>query len=148
MFRVLLASIKSLSLCPCPRCFVKKDQIGEMGTKLDARQCEDECVDNDARRKKIETTRGWIFEKGYSLASKAMQYLLAPTSLVPTWVRISAYSIPLYTNCHAECLFGTSLPIWFQFLFNVRCRPPPRIRAWCMEGSIYPSHENPVCCRR
>lgn len=56
MFRVLLASIKLLALCPCPYCFVKKDQIEEMRMKLDTWRCKDEHVNNNTRREKVEKT--------------------------------------------------------------------------------------------
>jgi hypothetical protein len=64
-----------------------------MGTKLDTRRRENERIDNDDRRAKIEMTRGWIFEKGYGVLSKAVQRVLAPMSLVPTRVCIQV-SIP------------------------------------------------------
>jgi hypothetical protein len=86
-------SIKSLAECPCPRCFVKKDQIGDMGTKLDTRRHENKRINNDDRRAKIEMTWGWIFEKGYGVLSKAVQRVLVPMSLVLTRVCIQV-SIP------------------------------------------------------
>ncbi|KAK6985130.1 hypothetical protein R3P38DRAFT_3332579 [Favolaschia claudopus] len=36
--KVLLATIKNLGGCPCPCCFVKKDQISDMGSKADMRR--------------------------------------------------------------------------------------------------------------
>jgi hypothetical protein len=69
-----------------------------MGTKLDTRRRENERVDNDDRKEKVEMTRGWIFEKGYGVLSKAVQRILAVTSLVPTRVCISA-SVSSRTNC-------------------------------------------------
>jgi hypothetical protein len=59
-----------------------------MGTKLDARRRENERVDDDDRKEKVEKTRGWIFEKGYGVLSKAVQRILAPMSLMPTQVCI------------------------------------------------------------
>lgn len=57
-----------------------------MGTKLDARRRENERVDNDNRREKVEMTRGWIFKNGYGVHSQAVERILAPMSLVPTRV--------------------------------------------------------------
>jgi hypothetical protein len=59
-----------------------------MGTKPDARRRENERVDDDDRRKKVEMTRNWIFERGYSVLGRAVQRILAPKSLVPTRVCI------------------------------------------------------------
>jgi hypothetical protein len=96
--------MKFLALCPCPRCLVKKDQIGEMGTKLDARRRENGRVDNDDRRRKVEMTRGWIFERGYGIAGIAVQRILSPMSLVPTRVCIQA-CITSLTNFHHRMPF-------------------------------------------
>ena len=84
--RVLIASIRSLARCPCPRCFVTKDQIDAIGTKVDARRREDIRIDDDRRRAKVELTRGWIFESGTKLNGAACERVLAPTSMTPTRV--------------------------------------------------------------
>jgi hypothetical protein len=105
--------MKFLAQCPCPRCLVKKDQIGEMGTKLDARHRANERVDNDARRSKVEMTRSWIFERGYSVAGTAVENILAPTSLVPTRVCIQV-CITSHTNFHHRMPF----PNVFQSLVS------------------------------
>ncbi|KAG2339699.1 hypothetical protein BDR05DRAFT_835785, partial [Suillus weaverae] len=43
--KTLLACIKFLAKCPCPRCLVPKAKIGELGTRADRRRCE-----RDARK--------------------------------------------------------------------------------------------------
>jgi hypothetical protein len=85
---VLLASIKYLAQCPCPRCLIKKDQIHNLGTKFDS-QRRDEIREDDLNRKgDIEMTRSWIFEKGRGILSAAVERVLSPMSLVPTRVRL------------------------------------------------------------
>jgi Plavaka transposase len=85
-FRVLLASIKYLARCPCPRCFIQKDQIGAIGTTIDEQRRRHERVDSEHRQGDVEMTRSWIFEKGYGIISKHIENILQPTSLVPTRV--------------------------------------------------------------
>jgi hypothetical protein len=69
-----------------------------MGTKLDARRRENERVDDDDRKKKVEMTRSWIFERGYGVLSKAVQRILSPMSLVPTRVCSIQVCIASHTN--------------------------------------------------
>lgn len=88
-FRVLLATIKYLGGCPCPRCLITKAQIPEMGTKYDMRRRHDPSnirVDDSWLRRKIEMTRKWIFELGYLVHGTAVEAILKPHSLVPTRV--------------------------------------------------------------
>ncbi|KAK6985226.1 hypothetical protein R3P38DRAFT_3450728 [Favolaschia claudopus] len=61
---VLLATIKNLGGCPCPRCFITEDQIADKGT--------------------IERVRGWIFGRGYRVNAAAVDRLLSGQSWVPT----------------------------------------------------------------
>ncbi|KIK80669.1 hypothetical protein PAXRUDRAFT_158056, partial [Paxillus rubicundulus Ve08.2h10] len=52
--KILLACIKFLGKCPCPRCLVKKADIPDMGTESDMKTWEQQAqVDSDERIKKI-----------------------------------------------------------------------------------------------
>jgi hypothetical protein len=45
--RILLASIKFLGQCPCPRCLVKKADVPKMGMKSDLRRQDKlQCIDD------------------------------------------------------------------------------------------------------
>lgn len=86
--KILLATIRYLGICPCPRCLIQKSQISEMGTKLDARRRTQKArVDDDSWRAKIARVRGWIYEQGDRIAGKWVERLLFPGSWVPTRVR-------------------------------------------------------------
>ena len=84
LIRVLIATIKSLGQCPCPRCFVRKDQIGGLGTVNDTKHRENIRTDNQEHQEKVETARKGIFQKGRAVASKVFETLLGITSIVPT----------------------------------------------------------------
>jgi hypothetical protein len=45
-------------------------------------------IDNDARRFDIEVVREMLFEKGINITSVKIDWILGPTSAVPTRVRI------------------------------------------------------------
>ncbi|KAJ7021549.1 hypothetical protein C8F04DRAFT_1313789 [Mycena alexandri] len=82
--KVLLATIKYFGGCPCPRCFVEKDQIHKMGTKADMRQRQKIRQVTPWYTRMINTTRRWIFEKGVLVAGAAVNKVLKAQSWVPT----------------------------------------------------------------
>jgi hypothetical protein len=81
--RVLLATIKSLGRCPCPRCHIKNDQIGDLGMVNDMKRRTNVCEDNSERREKVEKACQGIFKKGYSVVSNTFRNLMDLTLLVP-----------------------------------------------------------------
>ncbi|PSS31923.1 hypothetical protein PHLCEN_2v2304 [Hermanssonia centrifuga] len=87
--KVLLATIRYLATCPCPRCLLPKVDISAVGSKLDLRRrCNLARVDNNERRRVVNLTRTWIFERGLSITSKYINNVLSPRSWVPTRVSI------------------------------------------------------------
>jgi hypothetical protein len=90
---MLMACLKYLACCPCPRCLILKSRIPLIGTKTDTkRRIQLARVDSEDRRHKIELVRRMMFEGGVNITSKRIEDLLGPASLVPTRV------------CHS-CLF-------------------------------------------
>ncbi|KIK75878.1 hypothetical protein PAXRUDRAFT_18604 [Paxillus rubicundulus Ve08.2h10] len=83
--KILLACIKFLGACPCPRCLVKKADIPKMGMKSDLKTREKMArVDVDERRKKISQARKYIFKHGVGIDSQGVKEILYSESLVPT----------------------------------------------------------------
>jgi hypothetical protein len=77
--------------CPCPDCLVEKDQISGMGTKLDMKRRHDKArQDDEARQRRVNLTRRWIYELGDRVDAKRIEDVLGPTSGVPNQVRIMA----------------------------------------------------------
>ena len=85
--RVILATIRYLGGCPCPRCLIKKDQIGALGTKADEQRRSHLRTDTEHRQHGVNKTRTWIFDKGRGVNSTWVEDLLQPDSWVPTRVR-------------------------------------------------------------
>ncbi|EGN98260.1 hypothetical protein SERLA73DRAFT_28729, partial [Serpula lacrymans var. lacrymans S7.3] len=66
--------IKFLGNCPCPRCFITKEKISQLGSKLDRLRCKrDVHIDGEQQRTIINRVWTWIFEKGRSLGSSAVK---------------------------------------------------------------------------
>ncbi|KIJ58068.1 hypothetical protein HYDPIDRAFT_103322 [Hydnomerulius pinastri MD-312] len=85
---ILLACIKFLGECPCPRCHVKKADIPNMGTKSDMNTREQKPrVDTKDRQIKVSKARKYIFKHGVGINSKRVKNILQGESLVPTHVR-------------------------------------------------------------
>lgn len=85
--RVLIAGIKFLGRCPCPRCLVEKSDLPKMGMVRDMRcRIKKTRVDDDDRRRHIAAARRLIFEKGAAVNSERVKALLDQFSYAPTFV--------------------------------------------------------------
>ena len=91
MHRVLIATIRDMGRCPCPRCTIKKEDISALGTTMDmkSRQINVRC-DDDNFRATVQKARDNIYQGGYALSSeRGVEQLLREHSLVPTLVSYS-----------------------------------------------------------
>ena len=105
--RVLIANIRNLGNCPCPRCLIPKLKFQDVATENDILQrsilMRHDMVE---RREKILCARRLIYEEQYVIDTPQVKALLKPESLVPTIVcflrwwgsKFSYYSCP-------ECVF-------------------------------------------
>ncbi|KIK32395.1 hypothetical protein CY34DRAFT_101573 [Suillus luteus UH-Slu-Lm8-n1] len=83
--KALLATIRNLGGCPCPRCLILKSRIQNLGLPLDMKQRQTLArIDNDARKSKVTVARSHIYDLGYGIRSTAVENLLKEHSLVPT----------------------------------------------------------------
>jgi hypothetical protein len=90
--RTLLASIKFLAQCPCPRCLIPKIKIGDLGSKAD-RRWREKHIREDGHRiwAIIRQVREWLYVKGTNITSIFVKRMLAPESLVPSTVCCTYY---------------------------------------------------------
>ncbi|KAF8196232.1 hypothetical protein K438DRAFT_1967951 [Mycena galopus ATCC 62051] len=83
--KVLIATLRDMGKCPCPRCKIVKEDIPNLGTPADAAvRVEQVRCDDAARREKVSQARKYIYEDGYVVNSTKVNDLLKPESLVPT----------------------------------------------------------------
>ena len=86
--RVLLATIRDKGFCPCPRCRIPKSNIRNLGTCADMRQRQTLAREDDNHRKRrVNTAREIIYDKGFAITNDNVEKLLKPDLLVPTLVR-------------------------------------------------------------
>ncbi|KAJ7076247.1 hypothetical protein B0H15DRAFT_790815 [Mycena belliarum] len=83
--KVLLATLRDMGKCPCPRCKIAKEDIPDLGTDADAKVRVDAIRRDDSlRREKVAAARKLIYEDGYVVNSARVEDLLKSESLVPT----------------------------------------------------------------
>lgn len=86
-FRVIIAGIRNLGCCPCPRCLMPLCTVDSMGKPRDMMQRNSLLrVDDARRRNRVVAARKILYEKQYTVNSKAIENLLHGESLVPTMV--------------------------------------------------------------
>jgi hypothetical protein len=86
--RVLLASIRNLGACPCPRCLIPISRAHKFGMACDITQRVTMArVDDKSRQNKVYAARRLIYEKQYRINGTAIEKLLKDESLVPNTVR-------------------------------------------------------------
>lgn len=86
--RILIASIRNLGKCPCPRCLIPLNRVRNLGMARDMTQRDTMArVDDVQRRSRIEAARRLIYEKNFTVNSAAVEKILRDMSLVPTAVR-------------------------------------------------------------
>ena len=101
--RILIASIRNLGACPCPRCLIPLNRVHNLGMSRDMIQRRTLArVDDINRRYKVLAARRVIYEKHYQINSAAVEGLLRDESLVPTLVRDWVHLVVLlnHKNLH------------------------------------------------
>ncbi|KAF7349533.1 hypothetical protein MSAN_01743700 [Mycena sanguinolenta] len=83
--KVLLATIRNLGKAPCPRCYLRKEDIPNLGTVQDKRKREKlGRTDEHIKKGFVTRVRDWIFKLGRSVKSKTFDYFLLERSWTPT----------------------------------------------------------------
>lgn len=107
-----------MGACPCPRCFVEKENIREMGMVRDMKFRKLRIrVDNHPRRFDVNRARELIYNNAAPLGvtSAGVERILKPTSQVPTEVcsmlshlRYSSPSLTFDFRMHFRSALGPS----------------------------------------
>ena len=85
--RVLIAAIRNLGKCPCPRCLIPKSHTHLLTTESDLLQCKVLSRSDTAHcHEKITSARKLIYKKHYAVDGMQVEELLKDESLVPTTV--------------------------------------------------------------
>ncbi|KAH7920743.1 hypothetical protein BV22DRAFT_1020666 [Leucogyrophana mollusca] len=80
--KILLATVKDLGRCPCPRCYTLKSLADNVGLLRDMRSRLTQC--RQYSLEKIRRARDFIYKSGFALDGPAIDRVLKPESWVPT----------------------------------------------------------------
>ncbi|KDR69150.1 hypothetical protein GALMADRAFT_230924 [Galerina marginata CBS 339.88] len=114
--KVLLAAIRNLGACPCPRCLIPKERIPELGTVNDQKRRETlERLVNGEVEFDVLLARDQIYRKGKGVKSAGVERILAPKSLVPThnaFSALSKFGLNLYKMLVVDFMHEWELGAW------------------------------------
>ncbi|KZV99192.1 hypothetical protein EXIGLDRAFT_712500 [Exidia glandulosa HHB12029] len=83
--KVMLATIRDMGGCPCPRCLVKKADLDLLGTAADMKtRTENKRCDGPERQRWVGAARTLLYKVGLALGNDKIEALLKPHSWVPT----------------------------------------------------------------
>ncbi|THH23278.1 hypothetical protein EUX98_g7896 [Antrodiella citrinella] len=120
---VLLACLRFLAKCPCPRCYIKKNFMSAMGTVADAYRRAKLRIDNTHIQDKISRTRGWMFEQGRGAASAAIERVLETRSLFPNRSafseRFARFNFNFYAMFVPDLMHEFELGVWKAILIHL-----------------------------
>ncbi|TBU26150.1 hypothetical protein BD311DRAFT_668148, partial [Dichomitus squalens] len=113
--KVLIAALRPLANCLCPRCLTPKDKVAQAGTKADERWRNCKRQDTIALRAKILRARKNLF-KGYSITGKFVTSWLKAESLTPIQsafsIRLSAHNVNFYDILAPDLMHEFELGVW------------------------------------
>ncbi|KAF8834372.1 hypothetical protein BDN67DRAFT_992676 [Paxillus ammoniavirescens] len=82
---VLIATIRNLGKCPCPRCLIPKSRVHLLATRLDILERETLSRSDTAQcRAKVISAHKLIYESNYAVDGTCVEELLKDESLIPT----------------------------------------------------------------
>ncbi|OBZ78491.1 hypothetical protein A0H81_02022 [Grifola frondosa] len=80
--KIIIASIRNLGRCPCPRCLIPLDRVHNLGMARDlAQRTTLSRVDDVNHRNQVASARSIIYNMNYAVNSAAVERLLAKESL-------------------------------------------------------------------
>ncbi|TBU39473.1 hypothetical protein BD309DRAFT_836154, partial [Dichomitus squalens] len=113
--KVLIAALRPLAHCLCPRCLTPKDRVSAAGTKSDERWRARKRQDTKALQAKILRARKNIF-KGFSLTGKRVTTWLNAESLTPIQsafsTRFSEHDVNFYDMLAPDLMHEFELGVW------------------------------------
>ena len=126
--RALIATIRNLGGCPCPRCLIPKVKLQGVATEDDIQQRTDLARrDTIERRDKVASARRLIYEEQYVVDTPQVEALLKPESLVPTVVCILSremdfelsYYYYYFQNAFSERLSHTGFDFFLMLVVDL-----------------------------
>ncbi|KAG2045967.1 hypothetical protein BDR06DRAFT_1040545 [Suillus hirtellus] len=115
--KALLATIRNLGGCPCPRCLIPKSRVHNLGLSLDMKQRQTLMrIDDNARKSKVTVSRELVYDHGCGVRSSCVENLLKEHSLVPTSnafsERLGCLGFNLFIMLVVDLMHEFELGVW------------------------------------
>ncbi|RXW13183.1 hypothetical protein EST38_g12672 [Candolleomyces aberdarensis] len=122
--KVLIATIRNIGDCPCPRCLVTKKNLDQLGTEADVRTRRDQArQDNEARRELVQKALSKIQREGAALSRKTVDDLLKPQSLQPVMnafsKRLKSTKFDIFSALVVDLLHEFELGVWKSLFIHL-----------------------------
>lgn len=108
--RILIATIKDMGSCLCPRCLVTKSKSDRVGFMRDMRSRVEGFRVYCSQT--VQAARDFMYKSGYAVDGTTVGNLLSSESWVPTIVSISCALFNLAEMWHSECLCAKAWSFW------------------------------------
>nr|GAT54655.1 predicted protein [Mycena chlorophos] len=114
--KVLLAAIRGLGRCPCPRCTIPAVQFHELGTVNDNnRRVKLARAPTTKYQNMVARARRFIYRAKKVIKSKAVEGLMQPESWVPTqsaFLKIEPFTWDMYRMLAPDLMHEFELGVW------------------------------------
>ncbi|KAG2005526.1 hypothetical protein CC2G_001925 [Coprinopsis cinerea AmutBmut pab1-1] len=122
--KVLIAGIRNLGKCPCPRCHVLLTEAYRVGQARDMQNRENlKRRDTIKRRSTIKLARSYIYDHKLSVNNEGVEGLLQPSSLVPTQnafsVRLSRFGFDFHDMLVVDLMHEIELGVWKDLFIHL-----------------------------
>ncbi|KAG2740831.1 hypothetical protein P692DRAFT_20689050, partial [Suillus brevipes Sb2] len=121
--KVLIATIRQLGGCPCPRCLIPMGRLHNLGMTRDRQQRVTLARSDASRSQLVKTARGFIYEDNYGVDSTAVEDLLKRDSWVPTSNAfsdcLSSFGFNMFIVLVVDLLHEFELGVWRMLLIHL-----------------------------
>ncbi|KZV87861.1 hypothetical protein EXIGLDRAFT_571190, partial [Exidia glandulosa HHB12029] len=111
--KCIIATVKDLGRCPCPRCLITKDEIPKVGQQLDIRRRTTKARTDSARRQqRVDMARKVIEEHGIAVDSKTLDPFLGEESLNAFSERLGSLLFDFFRMLVVDLLHEFEIGVW------------------------------------
>ncbi|EGO04994.1 hypothetical protein SERLA73DRAFT_44268, partial [Serpula lacrymans var. lacrymans S7.3] len=123
--KILIASIRNLGSCPCPRCLISMVDVPNVGSEENMqRQTLLARMDNSERCSKVITTQKMIYGQNYAVTSVRVNDILKPESMVPTLNafsnKLGPFGFNVYSILVVDLMHEFELGVWKSIFIQLR----------------------------
>ncbi|TFK59842.1 hypothetical protein BDN72DRAFT_780189 [Pluteus cervinus] len=120
--KILIATMRNMAICPCPRCTIPKTSFWKFGQESDMNdRVTLKRIDDDDHREAVSDARELIYEKGYVITSEHVDNLLKDKSFTPTenafsHPRLRQKGLDVYDLMVVDLMHELELGVWKDLL--------------------------------